>query len=284
MRRLVMARRLSFHVQQNLTPGRLRAIVYAGADGIVDAEQLAMNCGFRVSVLEKVVLPFVRQLGLLHTSGMLLTESGRGFYKLAWQFPTLFAEAMHILLYTAHTFDSTKRFSWAYARVVDTLWTRSDCVLDGRAKGELVGLIVEEASKEFGMPLEEIAFSHHSIRGVLNWLQGLEPPVVESAYKTDRFRRRHFCHPAVFLWAVDFIYRAHSTAHGVRVFLTPERIEQLCRVCLLDPSGLENVLMMTKRTSDYERGGEFDYGTGGGFGRWILLARPCPVPTLPDGS
>lgn len=69
--------------------------------------------------------------------------------------------------------------------------------------------------------------------------------------------------------------------YGVRMFLTPERIEQLCKLCVLDPSGLDNVLMMTKRTSDYDRGGIFDYGTEGGFGRWLLLARPCPVPMLP---
>jgi hypothetical protein len=42
--------------------------------------------------------------------------------------------------------------------------------------------------------------------------------------------------------------------------------------------------MMTKRTSDYDRGGVFDYGTEGGFGRWVLLTRPCPVPTLPSGG
>jgi hypothetical protein len=279
-----MAKRLPFHVQQNLTPERLQAIVYAGADGTVDAAQLAMNCGLRMSVLEKIVLPFVRQLGLFDTTGMSFTELGRRFYQLASQFPTLFPEAMHCLLYTAHAFDSGKRFSWAYARVVDTLWTRSECVIDGRAKAELVGLVVEEASEEFSMPIEKIAFSQDSIRGVLNWLQALQPPVVESAGKSDHFRRRYFCSSAMFLWAVDFVYRMHCIAHGARMFLTPERIEQICKLCVLDPSGLENVLMMTKRTSDYERGGVFDYGTEGGFGRWILLAHPCPVPTLPEVS
>jgi hypothetical protein len=277
-----MAKRLSFHVQQNLTPERLRAILYAGADGTADPAQLAMNCGLRRSVLEKVMLPFVRQLGLFENTS--LTELGRQFYQLARQFPTLFSEAIHCLLYTAHVFDSAKHFSWAYARVVDALWTKGDCVVNGQTMAELVGIVVDEASQEFGVPVEKIAFSHDSVRGVLNWLRALEPPVVESQSKSNRFRRRHFCPTLLFLWAVDFIYRDHGTAHGVRVFLTPERIEQLCKLCVLDPAGLENMLMMTKRTSDYDRGGIFDYGTEGGFGRWILLTRPCPVPTLPEGS
>jgi hypothetical protein len=68
------------------------------------------------------------------------------------------------------------------------------------------------------------------------------------------------------------------------MFLTPERIEWLSKLCVLDPSGLDNVLMMTKRTSDYERGEVFDYGTEGGFGRWILLARPCPMPMRAEGK
>jgi len=70
----------------------------------------------------------------------------------------------------------------------------------------------------------------------------------------------------------------------VRMFLTPERIEWLSKLCVLDPSGLDNVLMMAKRVSDYDRGGVFDYGTEGGFGRWILLARPCPVPMRAEGK
>jgi len=279
-----MAKHLLFHIQQNLTAERLQVILAAGAEGAVEMTQLAEACGLAVSVLEKVVLPFIRQLSLLSADGLPLTQLGIQYYQLAQHSAALFPEAMHCLLYTAHAFDSAKRFSWAYARVVDALWTRGDCVLDGRAKAELVGMVVSEASQQFGISVEKVAFSQDSIRGVLNWLQALEPPVVERAGKSDRFRRRHYCSPAMFLWAVDFVYRMHCTAHGVRMFLTLERIEQLCKLCVLDPSGLENVLMMTKRTSDYERGGVFDYGTEGGFGRWILLAHPCPVPTLPEGS
>jgi hypothetical protein len=279
-----MTKRLSFHIQQNLTAERLQAILEFGAEGTADMLQLSAKCGLAASVLERIVLPFVRQSGLLSASGLSLSRLGIQFSHLIHHSPALFPEAMHCLLYTMHVFDSAKRFSWAYARVVDALWASGECVLDGQATARLVGMVVDEASRAFSVPIEKIAFSRDSIRGVLNWLGALEPAVVARDDRVDRFRRRHYCPPPMFLWAVDFLYRAHCAAHGVRMFLTPERIDQLCKLCVLDPSGLENVLMMTKRTSDYDRGGIFDYGTEGGFGRWILLARPCPVPSLPSGD
>jgi hypothetical protein len=277
-----MEKRFSFHIQQNLTVERLQAILELGAEGAADITRLAAKCGLAASVLERIVLPFVRQSGLLCASGLSLSKLGIQFNQLTYHFPALLPEAMHCLLYTMHAFDSAKRFSWAYARVVDALWESDECVLDGQATARLVGSVVEAASQAFGVPIEKIAFSRDSIRGVLNWLQALEPPVIESTGKSNCFRRRHYCPPLAFLWAVDFLYRVQHTAHGVRMFLTPERVDQLCRLCALDTSGLENVLMMTKRTSDYDRGGVFDYGTEGGFGRWVLLTRPCPVPMLPS--
>ena len=277
------AKALPFHIQQNTSPDVLRAILARCVDRYITPRDLAQELGLSVGTVQHIIA-FLRQMGFLEQNKVVLTDIGIAFQRLDQKSQNLLPEAVHCLLYTGHTFDATKRFSWAYARVVDALWTKGDCMLNGQTMAELVGMVVDEALQEFDVPVEKIAFSHNSVRGVLNWLRALEPSVVESESKSNRFRRRHFCPPPVFLWAVDFIYRAHCTAHGVRVFLTPERVEQLCKLCVLDPSGLENVLMMTKRTSDYERGGIFDYGTEGGFGRWILLTRPCPVPTLPEGG
>lgn len=99
---------------------------------------------------------------------------------------------------------------------------------------------------------------------------------------TTIFRGHYFCSPFVFLWAVDFLYRRSETHYGILMFMSPDLEELLCKICLPDPSGLDNVLMMTKRTSGYERSGIFDYGTQGGFGKWILLASSCPVAAIPE--
>ncbi|MDW8028413.1 MAG: N-acetyltransferase [Armatimonadota bacterium] len=110
-----------------------------------------------------------------------------------------------------------------------------------------------------------LAFSRDSIRGVLNWLRALDPPVVTNEGKANKFRRRYFCPIPTFFWGLDFLYRINKIAYGVRMFLTSECIEQLCKVCVLDPSGLENVLMMAKRIGDYERGGKHHKAVKGIF-------------------
>ena len=271
----------SFHIRHNATPEVLRVILTHCLDEKFTREQLACKLNKNIGTINQIT-PLFSQLGLLGPDSFTLTSMGIAFRRLNEQLSAFVPEAIHHLLYTAHIFDKGKCFSWAYADVVDTLWTSESQVLDGKEKAQLVGRVVEEATQAFGIPVEQIAFSVNSINGVLNWLRALDPPVVINTGKRDSFCRRYFCPPVIFLWAVDFLYRAEKKFYGVRIFLTPERIDRLCKLCILDPSGLDNVLMMAKRTSDYDHGGLFDYGTEGGFGRWILLARPCPVPTLPE--
>lgn len=269
-----------FHVEHNARPEIVRVILHCARNG--DKERLAVETGKSLRTIERM-LPMIRQMGLLHDGNTFaLTELGERVAILIQQSPALFPEVVHHLLYTAHTFDETKRRSWAYARVVNALWASGERALDGKAKAQLVGMVVNEAEQTFNIATEQIVFSDDSVRGVLNWLRALDPPAVNSKGRSDLFHRRYFCPAPTFLWAVDFLYRVNESSYGVRMFLTPERIEQLCKLCVLDPSGLDNVLMTAKRMSDYERTGIFDYGTEGGFGRWILLTRPCPVAVLPD--
>lgn len=262
------------HIHHNATPDRLRAILEcANRDTPPTLVELSQELRLASGTVQHI-LPLIRHVGLLNTSGLSLTELGEQFQHLDEQSPILFVEAMHYLLYTSHTFDTGKRFSWAYARVVDALWESSERLLDGTATAQLVGMVVDEAARIFGIPVEEVAFSRKSVRGVLNWLRELDPPVVTSEGRSVTFSRRYFCPVPTFLWAMDFIYRLNETPYGVRLFLTEERIEQVCKLCVLDPSGLDNVLAMAKRTYNYERGEFFDYGTTGGFGRWVLLSKP----------
>lgn len=96
--------RLSFHIQQNLTAERLWVILRCGADGVVDTDCIAAECNLADSVLTKVVLPFVRQSGLLDTDGLSLPNLGERFHQLSKHSLTLLPEAMHHLLYTLHHF------------------------------------------------------------------------------------------------------------------------------------------------------------------------------------
>ena len=262
-----------FHIHHNATPGRLRTILEcASRDAPPTLVELSQELKLASGTVQHI-LPLIRHAGLLNTSGLSLTELGEQFQRLDERNPMLFAEAMHCLLYTSHAFDADKRFSWAYAKVVDALWESSERVLDGTTTAQLVSTVVDEAAQTFKIPAGQVAFSKKSVRGVLNWLRALDPPVAQHEGKHEMFRRRYFCPTPTFLWGVNFLYCLSETPYGVRVFLTEERIEQLCKLCVLDPSGLDNVLAMAKRMYDYERGEFFDYGTTGGFGRWVLLSK-----------
>jgi hypothetical protein len=274
------AKRLTFHISHNTTPEAVKTVLTFCRDGRVTFDHLARELGRKVETVQHII-PLLRQLGLVEPNQLALTDTGIAFHHLNEQTSSFLPEAVHHVLYTTHVFDKGRRLSWAYAEVVDALWASGSVLLDVKAKAQLVGKVVQEAEQAFGVPVEQIAFSTNSINGVLNWLRALDPPTVTNTRKQNSFSRRYFCAPIIFLWAVDFLYRAEEKPHGIRIFLTPERIERLCKLCVLDPSGLDNVLMLAKKTSDYDHGGFFDYGTEGGFGRWILLVRPCPVPTLP---
>ncbi len=274
-----------FHIEQNLTPYRVGIILEKLIDGSVNKEAIAESCGLAVTVLERILLPSIRQLGLLMPYSFSLSPEALALIELSRRYSHFFPDSMHFLLYSLYLRDKKKLFSWSYMQVVSILWERAESPLPitMQLKDEMVGRVVEIGARTFDIPQEKIAFSRNSIRGALNWLQGLDPPVLEQRGREVIFRRRYFCQPVVFLWAIDFLYRisSHPPAYGTRLFLSPERVEKLCKICLMDLSGLENALEQAKRVSDYERGGVFHYGTEGGFGRWLLLARPCPVPSLP---
>lgn len=281
MGRNVVAKQSAWHLNQNLTAKRAQTILRFVLNGTQDIHALAAECELRDSVLQKIVLPTMRDMELLTARGIILTQLGQRFQYLSERSPFLFPEAMHQLLYTSHYFDPGKRFSWAYAQVVDTLWTSGERAIDQATVAQLVGTVVEQATQVYNVPPERVAFSQNSVLGIRHWLRALDPPVLFNSGGRETFRRRAYCPETVFLWAVDALYRITQAPYGVRIFLTPERLEQLCKICVLDPAGLDNVLMLAKRTSDYERGGIFGYGTTGGFGRWLLLANPFSVGSLP---
>lgn len=271
-----------FHIEHNTSPEIALAILYTAQSNTPGRLVAEINKSPRT--IERMI-PMIRRLGLLQEGHLLpITELGAQLVSLAQVSFTLFSEAMHQLLYTSYYSDADKRFSWAYAQVVDALWASGERIIDQATVAYLVGMIVERATQTYNVPSERIAFSHKSVLGIRHWLRALDPPVLSNSGKRETFKRRFYCSAIVLLWAVDALYRITQTPYGVRMFLTPERVEQLCRICVLDPSGLDNVLMLAKRTSDYERGGLFDYGTAGGFGRWLLLAKPFSIGSLPEAS
>ncbi len=269
-----MAKRLTLHLQQNTNLERVAAIVEFFSSQQTDIEQLAASCQLKPAVLQKNIFPFLRNIGIIDRKSIPgLTNLGKVAANIQQSNPDLFGDFLHLVIYQLHLEEPDKRFSWAYATVVQKLWLRKEVVLSPSEKKSLVGETIEAASQKFELPTSEIAFSDSSIVGVLNWLRSLSPPVIESEGKSENFSRRYFCVAPLMVKAVDTIYQQLQRTYGVKIFLREEVQERLCQMLLLDPSGLDGTLENAKRTYDYDQGSFFDYGYEGGYGQWVMLTK-----------
>ena len=269
-----MGKRVTLHLQQNTTLERVAAILdFFNTDCPDDLEQVALTCNLGVSVLQKNVFPFLRNLSILEkcTKTPGLTPQGKIAAAILQENPDLLGDFFHSLLYKLHLEQPEKRFSWAYAMVVQKLWNRQEVVLSTAEKKSLVGETIEAASLKYQLPSSDIAFSDTSIAGILNWLRGLSPSVMESQGKSEVFSRRYFCAAPVVVKSVDTLYKQQGRTYGVKIFLKEDIKDTICQMLLLDPTGLEGSLDNAKRTYDYDCGGFFDWGYEGGYGQWIAL-------------
>ncbi len=269
-----MSKRLTLHLQQNTTLERVATILENFSIQLTDIEQLAVLCQLGVSVLQKNVFPFLRNLSLLdknNPSG--LTSLGKVAADIQQSNPSLLGDFLHLVIYQLHFSDKDKRFSWAYATVVQQLWLRKEVVLSPAEKKSIVGEVIEKAAMNFELSTSEIAFSDSSIVGVLNWLRSLSPCVIKSEGKSEYFSRRYFCAAPIFIKAVDALYKQRQRTYGAKIFLREDIKDAICQMLLLDPSGLDGTLDNAKCTYDYDRGGFFDWGYEGGYGQWIMLTK-----------
>ena len=112
----------------------------------------------------------------------------------------------------------------------------------------------------------EVSFSKDSLRGVIQWLNILQPPVLDGSYGT--FKCRSFCPPETFILAVDYLYRTEDVEYQTNLLLDVDKRETICRVCLLDPT-------MFEATLDWATG-QYSFlqkGHRGGWGSYLLLTR-----------
>jgi len=213
---------LPFHIQHNTTLDALQRIL--------SGKPISLKRGTK-----DLIYRFLRQAGVF-ASDAALTPFGGSLKRLIEEEPRVLADAMHGHLYTLHRFQPTVRFSFAYATICDWLWERREVALTGEVLSELVGLVVRRGAEFYGIPETEIAFSTNSVRGALNWLKGLNPPVIERSELSKRliFRCRKHCHPLTVAWALSVWYRLNEIEVGERLIWQSELEEFLSRCLLLD--------------------------------------------------
>jgi hypothetical protein len=264
-----------FHVR-NAHPSDMVAVlaaidVYPGLPTLADVLTKAEGLGFAIRDRQRLeALMTARELGFIEANQNKITPFGETISELELQKPDLFVDMVH---YYQYTLWNSKRpqaycFSWTYRSLCELLWESATySVVDRRdVAAEL------EAKARSAFSRAEIALSPKSVGGALLWLTELIPSVFDE--NGDVFTRRNFCPPELFVLAVDYIYCADCTDYGTNLLLTEDRCETICKVCLLDPEGLDRVLDYALSQFDY-----LEKGIGGGWGSYLVLKRQ---PELQD--
>ncbi len=266
--------RLLFHVRHNARPALVKEVLQildirepmTLDDILCTGKKLGYQIGTIVQSrqsLKENPIQTARDLGLIDENSFSLTEMGRQMVNLLRYKPGTFNEIMHVLHYTLWkpSRETEYCFSWSYRTICDQLYEAGTTPID---QGQLVSQVSETAMERFST--NRVSFSKDSVRGVLQWLAELEPPVLDRANKT--FSRRTFCPPETFVLAVDYLYQIEDVSYQTNLLLDRSKQEVICKVCLLEPTAFDTVLEWAVEQYEFLK-----WGTSGGWGRYILLAR-----------
>lgn len=266
--------RLMFHVRHNARPTLIREIlqILEGCDSLAldDILETGSRRGYQVGTtvrskqsLRENPVQTAKDLGLIAGDVPSLTDLGQQMVELLHHKPGVFNEMMHALYYTLWTpARATEHcFSWSYRTTCDWLWESGSATIN---RGQLVSQVSEMAMERFST--NRVSFSKDSVRGVLQWLAELEPPVLDRENRT--FARRTFCPPETLALAVDYLCQVEGADYQTNLLMDSGKQETICKVCLLEPTAFDTVLDWAV--------GQYAFlqrGTGGGWGSYILLTR-----------
>lgn len=175
----------------------------------------------------------------------------------------LFYELLHFVYATAYHRNPTPdtAISWAYFNICDEFRRRSPVSYDD-VKQEIVESIMEEADRSSDDALADRGpLSSGSITNYQRFIKRLDPDVYDE--DTGEFSLRNFAQKELVLATIDHIYRtdvdSSTREYGDLVELTPDTIELLCTILLLQeedlPDVIEHVASMDDRLnikSDYQ--------------------------------
>jgi len=192
----------------------------------------------------------------------------------------LFYDLIHFLFYS--TYKRSQRSSniksnrfWLYPEVCDSLWLVSPSLVDTLSLTNQIQIEFREMFSEY-----DPAFNDRSVGGVFPWLQTLSPSFLSKPGKHQLFsKRRSNCTPQLFHLATDMIYNViEGVQYGSSLAINEQQIEDICKVCLLDPERFWNMANLTEMTVNGYEVHQGQWGTS------ILLAGPPNWITLPNFS
>ena len=240
-----MNRPTGFHVRHDLQPdltSELFILLRAFPDGQTQKQlrQAAQERGYGLSKRKDYNKLFrsLADLDLLSSQRepYSLNDVGNIIATMITFYPHLLPEFIHFLYYTWWDKDNTKRFSWSYRTVCDTLWRTSPCAVD---RNRLVNLVTQEAIQRFKQG--GVSFSTSSVAGILNWVEKLQPSCLAWQEKQQMFQRRAYCSVEIFALALNHIYQIEKS-DDTFVILNSQLRERVCQICLINPEIFDEML------------------------------------------
>lgn len=264
-----------FHVRHNARPILIKELLeILGSDqeiqGLEDILRRGARKGYLIGTavlsqqsLKENPLQTARELGLVEEQRLALTDLGKHVLSLFQQKTAAWGDVMHAIFYGRWSSQNAGEycFSWSYRTVCDKLWEAGNRSID---RGQLVSEVVELAMQQFAT--NRVSFSKDSVRGVLQWLSELRPPVLDTEGKS--FSRRSFCSPECLALAVDFLYRSENVDYQTNLLLGLEKQELICKFCLLEPTAFDAALDWAIGQYSF-----LQQGSRGGWGRYVILTR-----------
>lgn len=268
--------KLMFHVRHSAKPIQVGEVLQAlhgqGRLSLEEILEIGRQRGYQIGTTVKSPQTVndhpvreAKDLGLITESALSLTNLGQQMVDLLNHKPSVFSETMHVLHYALWipSRKTSNCFSWSYRTTCDLLWESGSTIIDrGRLASEVSTLAMER------FDTNEVSFSKDSVRGVLQWLSELDPPVLNTRQEANVFTRRTFCPPETFALAVDYLYRVEGADYQTNLLLDPDKQATICKVCLLDSTAFD---------ASFEWAvGQYDFlkrGTRGGWGSYLLLTR-----------
>lgn len=136
--------------------------------------------------------------------------------------------------------------SWFYRVLCERLWAMQEVSLDLETRRTLTQEIDGQLRLDFQeapVSIASISVGNQTMDGAIEWLRRLSPSVIEASEKrTWLFHRRSVCSPELFLLALSRSYEASGAELKMDALISPQRREETCRLCLLDPLQFDRML------------------------------------------
>ena len=274
--------KLVFHIEPSANPTKMPVLLQ-----VVSEDQSIV----RGTILDQIALERSIDSNRFQEARLLAEEhlnliQNDGGYKLTPQAEVILKkreavqyDLLHYLFYTAWNQDQPEKHTqaWLYQTLCNHLWRLQELKLDFDNRQSLNQQFTNEGLTQFdGVPgflPEKFSIGIKSLSGVLAWLRALQPVVIED----EQFHRRSACSAELFLLALSRSYALSEATVGMDLLLSPQRRDEICQLCLLDPLQFDRMLDWV--IPIYPR--FLAQGTrAGSYGRFVRLHRLVNVEDL----